>query len=476
MLVESPLAPEVDPRAGSSPAAARLFRSDRTSLAIAAALAVAVFALAWYRHASFRSSTLDLAVFDQAIWKLANFQAPQVTTIGWNAFADHLSPVLLLFVPFYWVAPTPLWLFAAQGLALGAGYLALRPALDAAGAPRPVTAALGVSYLLSPLLWNAGLFDFHPTTLAVPFLLAGITCALTDRRAGLVACCAAVLFLRDDLGPAVAVMALIGTGRPAARAASGLRLRLGLAGAGLCWLAIGNAFGKAFGVDRHWTYHYGYLGSSPVDAVLHPVRSAVRLAEGLWLADNLFLAVAFLAPLLFLPLLKPKWLLAAGFLILPLLASAGTQFHSPKFHSGAPVLPFLLVAAGAAMGRLGHRVRSSHLNTLLVGGAVVGFLLIGPPATRMLTGPAPDAAQARAALELVRPDDGVVAGTSTGAHLAQRDQLLMYPYPFYALEPQIPLSARARRVDAATAATIDVVILAAPKAAASQEIDRKSVV
>src|SRR5438067_4189559 len=135
-----------------------LLRPDPRSLLVAGGLAVAVFALAWHRPATFRSGTMDLAVFVQAMWKLAHFQAPQITTIGWNAFADHLSPVLLAFVPFYWAAATPLWLFAAQGLALGAGYLALRPALDAAGAPRPVAAALGVGYLVSPLLWNAALF------------------------------------------------------------------------------------------------------------------------------------------------------------------------------------------------------------------------------------------------------------------------------------------------------------------------------
>src|SRR5438552_18607113 len=79
-----------------------VLRVDRVGLAVAAGLAVLVFALSWYRHATFRSGTLDLAGFDQAIWKMAHFHSPQVTTIGWNAFADHLSPVLMLFVPLYW--------------------------------------------------------------------------------------------------------------------------------------------------------------------------------------------------------------------------------------------------------------------------------------------------------------------------------------------------------------------------------------
>lgn len=470
--------PDLQPLAGPPavrsrpprPAGGWLLRTDLRSLAIAAALASAVFALAWYRHSTFRSSTLDLAVFDQAIWKLAHFQNPHVTTIGWNAFADHLSPVLILFVPLYWVADTPLWLFAAQGLALGVGYLALRPALDAAGLPPGGRVPLAVAYLFSPLLWNAALFDFHPTTLAVPLLLAGITAALTDRRRALIACCLAVLLLRDDLGPAVAVVALIGAFRPAARAEQGWRIRLGLAATGLAWMGVGSVLGSALGADRHWLYHYGYLGSSPTAALLHPLSTAGRLAAHVVSGDNLFLVVAFVAPLAFLPLLKPKWVVAVGALILPLLASAGPQFHSPKFHYGAVVLPFLLVAAGRALAVVPERLRHPHAAGLIVGTSLIGFLVLGPPSTGMLTQTAPDAAGARAALRLIGPSDGVAAGTSMGPHLAERDVLIMYPYPFFDLQPTIPLSAAARRVDATTAADIDVVVLMAPRNHESQRI------
>jgi uncharacterized membrane protein len=313
-------------------------------------------------------------------------------------------------------------------------------------------------------------FDFHPTTLAVPFLFVGITCALTDRRKGLVLCCLAVLFLRDDLGPAVTVLALIGAGRPAARAAAGWRLRAGLAAGGLGWMAFGSQLGKLLGADRHWAYHYGYLASSPAGAVLHPLHTVVQLAGGVWRADNVFLAAAVLGPLALLPLLKPRWVLAVGFLMLPLLASAGEQFHSPAYHYGGPLLPFLLVAAGAALGRLPEPVVSRPAPALLIVCSVTAFILIGPMATGMLTNPAVDPAGARAALALIHPGDGVAAGSSLGAHLAHRDQLIMYPYPFYALDPQIPLSAKAREVDAATAATIDAVIIPAPRSAKAQAI------
>jgi hypothetical protein len=46
----------------------------------------------------------------------------------------------------------------------------------------------------------------------------------------------------------------------------------------------------------------------------------------------------------------------------------------------------------------------------------------------------------------------------------------MFPYPFYALTPQVPLTAKAQEVDAATAATIDVVVVAAPADANGQAV------
>ena len=61
-------------------------------LAVAGSLGLLALALEWYRFASYRSLTMDLAVFDQAIWKLAHGHGPEIRVIDWNVFADHLSP------------------------------------------------------------------------------------------------------------------------------------------------------------------------------------------------------------------------------------------------------------------------------------------------------------------------------------------------------------------------------------------------
>ena len=426
---------------------------------MAVGLATLVFALSWYRHATFRSTTLDLAVFEQAIWKLAHFNAPEITTIGWNAFADHLSPVLLLFVPLYWIAATPLWLFAGQALAVGIGYLALWPALEAAGTPDRLRRPLLMAFLASPLLWNAVIFDFHPTTLALPFVIIGIRSAFRNDRRGLILCSLALVLLRDDLGLGVAALALCGITRTDAQ---GTRtFRLALAGAGLAWVVLGGAVGTALGSDHHWAYHYGSVAASPAQAVLHPLTTLVSLADGIWRADNLFLLAGFLLPLGLLPLLRPLRLAPVALLALPLLASAGPQFHYPKFHYGLVPLAFLLVAAAAGLGGVPARLHRVTAAWLVVT-AVAGLYLWGPPGTHELTKTAVPAAEARQALALIHPDDRVVATSPMGPRLAHRDVLVMFPYPFADGHPSLPLTPSAQEVSAEAAARIDAVVVTRP--------------
>ncbi|MEW6476350.1 MAG: DUF2079 domain-containing protein [Actinomycetota bacterium] len=429
--------------------------TDRRSRVLAVGMALAVFGLAWFRHATFRSTSLDLAVYDQAIWKLANFQAPELSTIGWNAFADHFSPALLAFAPLYRLAASPLWLLAAQAVALGAGFLALGPLLDTVGVTGRWRGAFRFAYLASPLLWNAALYDFHTTTLAVPFLLVGLRAALLDRRRLLVGCAVALLVLRDDLGLAAAAMALAGF---TSVDSTGRRFRLLLVAGVLGWMAAGGAVAALLGSDRHWAYHYGYLAESPSVALLHPLRSAGRFLLGIARLDNVSLIlVGLLAPLGFLPALAPRRLALAALPALPLLASAIPQFHSVHFHYDAYLFPFLLLAAASAVPRA-HQVAAALDNPKL---AVVGSgaLLVAAGPLGQLTTTAAPISDYRRALAQIGPDETVMATDEIGPHLSHREQLLLFPFALAEVTPAFPLPAAARTSTPEKAAAIDAVVV-----------------
>lgn len=424
-------------------------------MAVALGFTLVIFAAAWYRHASFHSSTLDLAVYDQAVWKLAHFRAPTLSTIGWNAFADHLSLVLFAFVPLYWLAASPLWLLAAQAAALGLGYLALGPALEAVGLPSRWRWAFTAAYLASPLLWNAALYDFHPTTLAVPILLVGLRAAVLDQRRALILCTAGLLFLRDDLALVAVAMVLFGFG---ALDGSGRRVRLILAAGALGWMAGAGVLAGALGADRHWAFHYAYLASGPGDALLHPLRTLARLLPGLARADNLSLvAVGLLAPLGLLPVFAPRRLALVAIPALPLLASSRSQFHSIGFHYDAFLFPLLLVAAAAGAARLGPG--SGLLRNPVLPVAATLTLLVAAGPWLQLGGHVAPRADYRRALALVGPDERVMATDEVGPHLAHRDRLLLFPFAVAEAVPDFPLPEGAATTSPETAAAVDVIVV-----------------
>lgn len=420
-------------------------------------LTFTVFAASWFRHATFRSTTYDLAVFEQVLWRMAHGRGATSTLTAWNTFADHLSPVLLVFVPLYRVAPSPLWLFAAQALALGLGALCIRPLAVAVGLDRDAAPAtfLVAAYAVYPAVWNAAIFDFHPTTMAVPVLLVGCTAALRQSYRGLWLAAAGLVVLRDDLALAAAALACIGWRTATTR---GRQARVALIFAAAAWTVIGAQLGAAWGASRHFTARYGYLGASMSDAAAHPVRSVVGLAEHVFAGNNAYLAAALLLPLAFLPLLRPVWLALAVFVALPSLGADDANIHSPLAHYGAPIAPFLLLAAAGALRYFSDGLRE-RVAAVAVALSVSAFAVIGPVGNDTLTWDSVDPGDARAAVAFIQDGDAVVANNVIGPHVAHRDVLLPFPFPFVKANVLFPLDERVQSTSLAKQRRIDAVII-----------------
>ena len=128
-------------------------------------------AVAFLKHYTFHSNAWDLSIFDEAIWNTSQGRLMYVNLKQMNYFGDHFAPILLFFVPFYW-------------LGLGAGSLIFSQVVLVALGALPVYwlakekindarfhLFFPVAYLLFLPLWHIILFDFHPVALAIPFFL-----------------------------------------------------------------------------------------------------------------------------------------------------------------------------------------------------------------------------------------------------------------------------------------------------------------
>lgn len=396
--------------------------SDRRGLAAAASLALVLGLLGWVRHRNFWSGAFDLGIFDQGVWQLSHGRA-FVSLVERNVFADHLSPVLLLFVPLYWVAATPLWLLAGQAVALGAAVLPMRAlARDLDVSPWLATGLVAAS---APLL-AAATFDFHSSTLAVPWVAATLLYGRRDepRRALLAAI--GVLVCRADLGFAVVAAGLL----------AGPRTRGRLVVTGLVGAVAGSALPGLFGKTNGWAPHFGHLGSGPLDAALHPWR----VGEALLSEGSLRPLATWVLAAGCLVVLRGRWMVALVVAGLPVLLSRWGATEQPWFHYGAPMAP---IAIGGTLAALDRRVapwRPGPLRALVGTGVAVTLVtssplaLAAPDQFRAWNVLRPAPGEPAAALAAVRPGDVVSADNRLAAHLAHRERIYLFPLPFGMVE------------------------------------------
>src|SRR5580700_7478578 len=152
-----------------------------------------VFALA--QLYTFRTSSYDLVIFDEAVRSYSHFLPGTSVIKGlhngfgphFSELGDHWSPILAALAPFYWIfsgpqtllvaqavlfalAIPPLWVFTLRAFGGGRGRSGGR---DDSGGRKAVVAAylVSVAYALSCPIASALAFDFHEVAFA-PVLIA----------------------------------------------------------------------------------------------------------------------------------------------------------------------------------------------------------------------------------------------------------------------------------------------------------------
>lgn len=394
------------------------------------------------RFATFRATTYDLVIFDQAIRGYANLSAPVSIAkgvhnefgAGFPVLGDHFSPILAVLAPLYWIHDHPITLLVAQAVLLALAIPPLwaftRRALGAVPAY-----LVAVTYAISLPVQHAMAFDFHEVAFAPPLMALLLERAHAGRRgqAAVVACL--LLLVKEDMGLAVAGFGLYLLVTGARRLGAGLVV----VGIAQTWVAT-RLIIPAFGGRPDYYWHYDDLGDTvppaawyafthPIETVQIATDPAVKIHTLLWL----------LAPLLFLSLLSPMILPAVPLLAERMLAADMPTWWASSYHYDAFVVVPIFFAAvdGAArlsrLGRFASRVATP--SRLALGWAVVvaatGIALLLRSPLAQLAQPSwyrGDAAVAEAEQAVEKVPDGVRVETvnNVGPHLTHRAAVLLW--------------------------------------------------
>ena len=337
-------------------------------MAVAALTALAagvysVFALAQYY--TFKTSSYDLVIFDQAVRSYAHFM-PGISIIKglhngfgphFSVLGDHWSPIIASLAPLYWIYSSPVTLLVAQAvlfaLAIPPLWLFTRRAFG--GGPKATAAAylVSVAYALSWPIAAALAFDFHEVAFAPVLTAVTLERLQAGRLRTALIALAALLLVKEDMGLLVAGIGLyLAVARPRTvprqRTVGAALIAAGLAASLVATYLLIPAFGGRSGY--YWAYTA--LGRDAPQAlahlITHPgslrllVTPRVKLETVLWL----------LGAFCFLPLLSPITLAVVPLLAERMLANLFPYWWGTTYQYNAYLVIILACAAVDGAARL----------------------------------------------------------------------------------------------------------------------------
>jgi uncharacterized membrane protein len=425
-----------------------------------AVLFAALYALALARYSALDGS-YDLGYFGQAAWLITHGRPVFVTVRGLYLLGDHASPI---FWPIAWLTalvPRIPTLLAVQSLALALGVVPLYAICRRLAGLRVLpSASILVAYGLFPALNNVNLADFHPEAVAVPALLGASYFGLTRRWVPYGACLAVVLLSREDLCLTAAFLGLLLVIEGSRRA--GL-ITMAVAAA---WLAVDlNLIMPHFAGSFVQTSFLDRYGSGPGEIVGFLVTHPWRVVVDLLTAQNAEFFWLMLAPVIFLPLVAPKYLMPTIPLQVLYLLTSRPAAHTIEGQYSVSTIAFVFLATAMALGSF--REGGPEWRALVPLVAAACFFNTSFAAGGLAKKPwdwertPTDRAMAAAAKRI--PKDAAVAGSvGTWQLLTGRSNLYYFPAPWdqydrYARNDPVPLAERRRDTDWILVNTADAV-------------------
>ncbi len=396
------------------------------------AMAVALLAftqVASRRWQSFETNSFDLAFFDQIIFNTSGGRLFETSFVSYNFAGQHFEPILLAFVPAYWLGAGPYFLTISQAaVAVAAAVPLFFFARRLTNRPAIACAAV-VAYLSNPYLHQSIAFDFHPEVMAAfPVFVAAWAVVAERRRMAIVVALSVLLFKEDTV-----FLALLLAGFMWSRGLKTEAKLTGGAAAGYALLVVLVLMPVIRGGESSdLVERYGYLFPGGLDAwlVRDVVLAPARAARVAFHPEQLWTVALFLAATSVCAFRRP-WSL---FWVVPGLGLALLSTHHQQrylqLHYAAELVPALIILGVVGSQALAIRARPSLVAAAVGGPTLVALVFMNPLASANGTPPSmAHRAAVSEALAIVPADEGVSVSAQSGLlpRLSQRRQAHEFP-------------------------------------------------
>jgi len=313
---------------------------------------MAAFTVAVFKYQRFGYNGFDLAIYNQTFWNTVHGRLFANSINPPSYLGDHAEWLILALAPFYALVPHPLTLVFLKILAIGLSAILVwkisRVIFAGQTQIKYLPLLFAGCWLMNPFVWFQTLFEFHLIAFAIPCIFGAIYFYLEKKYWPFLAAIGVLLLAREDMALVVVCFALLAV----YEFLRGQKRNL------LCWALVPAALAiivflldqriiAHFNPDGAYKYlvYYHWLGNTPLAIVKnifwHPLATLTHFLK----FGNLEVALAFILPLLFLPLFGGRYLLLATALSAEyLLTASGADSLVLKTQYSAPFLPIMIVA------------------------------------------------------------------------------------------------------------------------------------
>ena len=309
--------------------------------------------VSYVRWANFAYRTFDLAYYVQALWQLVHgrfaVSVQYVPLLG-----NHVEPIVFLIAPLFFFIRHPMLFVVLQNAALASmGPVAFRIAIRLGLTSREAL-WLSLALLVTPATGYVALHEFHPEALTAPFLLLMLGARVRGSLGGHWLWFLATLACKENMALLLTAYCLV---QWVADRKSGRLLHwyVGPMCVAVLWFVLcSKVITPAFNSGNiDYGALYDRLGNSAGEilrnAITRPQLFMGALSESISHGN---LVWALFLPFLFLPLLRPQWLVIASPIFLQHLLSWRSSEWNIYFHYAAPLLPLLWFASAEAISRV----------------------------------------------------------------------------------------------------------------------------
>ena len=393
-----------------------------------------------FRHWGFLTTINDTGNFDQAIWGVLHEGYLHTTNMAnqpANRLAGHFDPILYAFVPFYAVYPSVGWLIGAQALAIAVAawpvFLLGQRVLQSDKA----AFLLALAFLVNPFVLNAGAWDFHPITLAVPFIALAMLGIESKNYKLVLLSVFFILLCKEHLGVLVVGLGLVWLYKHREWLHSVLLMVIGVAHAYLVLAVIMPSFTISGGPGGPMG-RYAWLGDSFSEIIRTMITQPLYVLETAMITfDGFGYLALLLLPFLFFPLLGLVFLLPGMADLAANMLSANPMPRSPIAYHSATLIPIFTVAAIYGVNKISKwqkRFTAKELSALALITTSMMAYAFAPfplPGAKNVWAPASFIALPDSRVQEISSLVGNEASTSVqanvGAHFSQRREIYRYP-------------------------------------------------